>query len=119
LALAIIQALLGQRSVAQLNRWMVEEVLAAISLSQRRNLKMRGRIAVPTALRSVRVQHPGPEIAEVSAHVTIGKRSVAMAFRLEALGDRWLCTALELGAPRESEAIVPLAQFRSRVIGSS
>jgi hypothetical protein len=119
LALAIIQALLGQRSVAQLNRWMVEEVLAAISLSQRRNLKMRGRIAVPTALRSVRVQHPGPEIAEVSAHVAIGKRSVAMAFRLEALGDRWLCTALELGAPRESEAIVPLAQFRSRVIGSS
>ena len=119
LALAIIQALLGQRSVAQLNRWMVEEVLAAISLSQRRNLKMRGRIAVPTALRSVRVQHPGSEIAEVSAHVAIGKRSVAMAFRLEALGDRWLCTALELGAPRESEPIVPLAQFRSRVIGSS
>ena len=119
LALAVIQALLGQRPAAQLNRWMVEEVLAAISLSQRRNLKMRGRIAVPTALRSVRVQHPGPEIAEVSAHVAIGKRSVAMAFRLEALGDRWLCTALELGAPRESEAIVPLAQFRSRVIGSS
>jgi hypothetical protein len=28
----------------------------------------------------------------------IGKRSAAMAFRLEALGDRWLCTALELGA---------------------
>ena len=119
LALAVIQALLGQRPAAQLNRWMVEEVLAAISLSQRRNLKMRGRIAVPTALRSVRVQHPGPEIAEVSAHVAIGKRSVAMAFRLEALGDRWLCTALELGAPRESEPIVPLAQFRSRVIGSS
>jgi hypothetical protein len=28
----------------------------------------------------------------------IGKRSAAMAFRLEALGDRWLCTALELCA---------------------
>jgi hypothetical protein len=37
-------------------------------------------------------------VAEVSAHVVIGKRSAAMAFRLEALGDRWLCTALELGA---------------------
>jgi hypothetical protein len=87
---------------------MVEEVLAAISLSQRRNLKMRGRIAVPTALRSVRVQHPGPEIAEVSAHVAIGKRSVAMAFRLEALGDRWLCTALELGAPGNPSQLFPL-----------
>ena len=108
LALAVIQALLGQRPAAQLNRWMVEEVLAAISLSQRRNLKMRGRIAVPTALRSVRVQHPGPEIAEVSAHVAIGKRSVAMAFRLEALGDRWLCTALELGAPGNPSQLFPL-----------
>ena len=97
LALAIIQALAGQRPAAQLNRWMVEEVLAAISMSQRRNLKVPGRIALHTALRSVRVQHAGPEVAEVSAHVAIGKRSAAMAFRLEALGDRWLCTALELG----------------------
>jgi hypothetical protein len=97
LALAVIQTLLGQRPVAQLNRWMVEEVLAAISMSQRRNLKVRGRIAVHTALLSVRVQYPGPEVAEVSAHVAIDKRSAAMAFRLEALGDRWLCTALELG----------------------
>jgi hypothetical protein len=97
LALAIIQALTGQRPAAQLNRWMVEEVLAAISMSQRRNLKVPGRIALHTALRSVRVQHAGPEVAEVSAHVAIGRRSAAMAFRLEALGDRWLCTALELG----------------------
>jgi len=98
LALAIVQTLLGQRPAAQLNRWMVEDVLAAISMAQRHNLKVRGRTAIPAALHSVRVQHPGPEVAEVSAHVVIGKRSTAMAFRLEALGDRWLCTALELGA---------------------
>lgn len=98
LALIVIQTLLGQRPVAQLNRWMVDDVLAAISLMQRHNLKVRGRTAVPAALRSVRVQHPSPEAVEVSAHVVIGKRSTAMAFRLEALGDRWLCTALELGA---------------------
>lgn len=97
LALAIIQALLGQRPVAQLNRWVADEVLAAISMYQRRSLRAPSRIAEPTALRSVRVQHPGREVAEVAAHVVIGKRSVAMAFRLEALGDRWLCTALELG----------------------
>jgi Family of unknown function (DUF6459) len=98
LALAIIQVLLGKRPAAQLNRWMVDDVLAAISLMQRHNLKVRGRTAVPAAVRSVRVQHPSPEAVEVSAHVVIGKRSAAMAFRLEALGDRWLCTALELGA---------------------
>jgi Family of unknown function (DUF6459) len=98
LALALIQALLGQRPVAQLNRWAADEVLAAISMCQRRNLPLRGRIAIPAAVRSVRVQHPEPGVAEVAAHVAIGKRSAAIAFRLEALGDRWLCTALELGA---------------------
>jgi hypothetical protein len=98
LALAIIQALLGQRPVAQLNRWVGDEVLAAISMYQRRRMRVPGRVAVPVALRSVRVQHPAQEVAEVAAHVVIGRRSAAMAFRLEALGDRWLCTALELGA---------------------
>jgi hypothetical protein len=106
LALAIIQALTGQRPAAQLNRWVVEEVLAAISIYQRRRLRVNGRIAESIALRSIRIQHPDPEVAEVAAHLIIGKRSAAMAFRLEALGDRWLCTALELGA-----------QWR-RVIGS-
>ena len=97
LALAIVQAVLGQRSVSQLNRWVVDEVLVAISMYQRRSLALHGRIAIPAAVRSVRIQHPDPGVAEVAAHVAIGKRSAAMAFRLEALGDRWLCTALELG----------------------
>jgi hypothetical protein len=102
LARAVMQTLLGQRSVGTLNRWVVEEVLAAISICQRRSLSIRGRTAVPIALRSIHVQHPDPEVAEVSAHLAIGKRSAAMAFRLEALGDRWLCTALELGTRIES-----------------
>jgi hypothetical protein len=114
LALAVIQTLLGQRPVAQLNRWVAEEVLVAIGFHQRRSLSLQGRIVVPTALRSVRVQHPGPEVAEVSAHLIIGKRSAAMAFRLEALGDRWLCTALELGTRMERG----YARQRSLVDGS-
>lgn len=102
LALALTQSLLGQRSAAQLNRWVVDEVLVAIGMYQRRSLALHGRIAIPTAVRSIRVQHPDPEVAEVAVHVAIGKRSAAMAFRLEALGDRWLCTALELGLRMES-----------------
>jgi Family of unknown function (DUF6459) len=102
LALALTQSLLGQRSVAQLNRWVVDEVLAAIGMYQRRLLALHGRVAIPSAVRSVRVQHPDPNVAEVAVHVAIGKRSAAMAFRLEALGDRWLCTALELGLRMES-----------------
>ena len=55
LALAVIQTLLGQRSVAQLNRWVAEDVLTSISMYQRRSLRVNGRIAVPAALRSVRI----------------------------------------------------------------
>jgi hypothetical protein len=97
LALAVIQALVGRRPVAQLNRWIAEDVLAAISIYQRRNLREHGRMAVPIAVHSVRVQHPDPAVAEVAAHMVIAKRSTAMAFRLDAFGDRWMCTALELG----------------------
>lgn len=97
LALAIIQVLLGQRPAAQLNRWLADDVLVAISIHRRRNLRQHGRIVVPTALRSVHVQHPDAAVAEVAAHLVIDKQSAAMAFRLEAFGDRWMCTALELG----------------------
>lgn len=112
LALAVIQTLLGQRPAAQLNRWVVEEVLAAISICQRRSLSLQGRTTVPAAVRSIHVQHPDPEVAEVSAHLAIGKRAAAMAFRLEALGDRWLCTALELGTRSESLANARLGHER-------
>ena len=46
LALALTQSLLGQRSVAQLNRWVVDEVLVAIGMYQRRSLALHGRIAL-------------------------------------------------------------------------
>ena len=69
--------LLGQRPVAQLNRWMVEEVLAAISYVPATQSEDPWADRPRTALRSVRVQHPGPEVAEVSAHVAIGKQSAA------------------------------------------
>jgi hypothetical protein len=99
--------------VAQLNRWMAEEVLVAISMYQRRSLSLHGRLAIPTALRSVRVQHPDPEVAEVSAHAVIGRQSAALAFRLEALGDRWLCTALELGIRMERGYVPATSRVKS------
>ena len=87
LALAVIQTLLGQRSVLSAQplggRGRPCTRSACISGAA---FRVNGRIAVPAALRSVRIQHPDPEVAEVSAHVVVGKRSAAMAFRLEALG---------------------------------
>ncbi len=97
LAVALVEALHARRPVAQLNRWVDDDVLTAIFLHQRRRRTEPVRLTSAPTLRSVRVQHPHPEVAEVSAHVSVMGRSVAMAFRLEALTDRWLCAALELG----------------------
>jgi hypothetical protein len=95
LALAVLQAMLGQRPLAQLNRWLADDVLSTVTMQQRRHLLHQGRVVRPVLIRSVRVQHPGAEAAEVAAHVVVGTRDSAIAFRLEALGDRWLGTALE------------------------
>lgn len=112
LAQAMIETLHALRPAAQLNRWVAEDVLATLTLHQRRRRVARAaasrsgshpsaRTAPPPVLRSVRLQHPCPDVAEVSAHVVVAGRSTALAFRLEACGTRWLCTALELG-PRPS-----------------
>ena len=96
LALAVLQALLAQRPVAQLNRWLADDVLSVVSMQQRRRRIEPDRALRPVMVRSIRIQHPAAEVAEVSAHVVVGSRDTALAFRLEALGERWLCTALEL-----------------------
>jgi hypothetical protein len=96
LALAVLQALLAQRPIAQLNRWLADDVLSAVSLRQRRRRTEPGRAARQVVVRSVWVQHPSSEVAEVSAHLLVGTKHMAVAFRLEARGDRWVCTAFEL-----------------------
>ena len=107
LAPAVMQAVLAQRPIAQLNRWLADDVLAEVSRLQRRRRGSGNRTLIPVALRSVRVQHPAPESAEVAAHLVIGTRTVAIARRLEATavgltGGRWLCTVLEFGPPGQT-----------------
>jgi hypothetical protein len=107
LAPAVIQVLLAQRPIAQLNRWLADDVLAEVSRLQRRRRSAGHRAIIPVVLRSVRVQHPGPEAAEVAAHLMIGTRSAALALRLEATaagstGGRWLCTVLDFGPPAQT-----------------
>jgi hypothetical protein len=114
LALGLAETLSGRRPVGQLSRWVDERVRSTLSraLHVRRpgpaesaftsvapssRLESSVGSARPVQLRSVRLQFPHPEAVEVAAHVVTGGRSSAFAFRLESLGDRWLCTALDLG----------------------
>lgn len=109
LAVAVVEALLARRPVAQLNRWLSDEVLASVTLHQRRRRAATGS-ATPPQLVTVRVQHPSPRAAEVAALLRVGRRPLVLAFRLEALGERWLCTALELGRPgADDDAVTPAA----------
>jgi Family of unknown function (DUF6459) len=96
LVVAVVQALLAQRPIAQLNRWLADDVLAAVSRKARQHRSTPSRSVLRIGLLSLRVQHPHPEVAEVAARVAIGATTTALALRLDVLGDRWLCTALEI-----------------------
>ena len=95
LAVTVLEVLSGRRPAGQLSRWLDEPVLAA--LAARLPRRRAGSLSPAPTLRSVRVQHPGPGVAEVAVHGRLGERAVPVAFRLEARSERWLCTALELG----------------------
>jgi Family of unknown function (DUF6459) len=95
LALGVLQALLGQRPIAQLNRWLADDVLSTVTAQHRRRRAQPEPAIRRVRVRSVRVQHPGSGVAEVSAHLLVGTGHAALALRLEALGERWICTALE------------------------
>lgn len=98
-AQAVIEVLSGLRPIAQLVRWTSAHVYEEI----RRNTGASGdwarspRTAERLAVRSVRLSLPRDDVTEVSAVVEVGGRARALALRLEAEGERWLCTELELG----------------------
>jgi len=103
LAQLLIETLQELRPIGQLNRWVDDQVLAAITIQRRQRTaaRSRSRPTRPATLRSLHLQFPTPLAAEVAAHFTLGRRSIALAFRLEEFYGRWLCTAVELG-PRVS-----------------
>ncbi|HSE09423.1 MAG TPA: Rv3235 family protein [Nocardioidaceae bacterium] len=100
-AQAVVEVLGGDRPLSQLVRWTSHRVyveldrrlkiLARSSHSGRRTRTIRPQV------RSVHVCHPTAESAEVSVHVRYGQRSRAIAARLDLVGGRWQCTALQLG----------------------
>jgi hypothetical protein len=97
LAQLLIETLQGLRPIGQLNRWVDDRVLAAMTIQRRRQLtNQRGPLRTrPAVLHSLHVQFPTPVAAEVAAHLILRGRSIALAFRIEEFYDRWLCTAVE------------------------
>lgn len=100
-AQAVVEVLGGDRPVTQLLRWTSGHVYEDLT----RRVRILARTAPATQrlrtirpqVRSVHVCHPTPDCAEVSIHVRHGRRSRAIAARLERADGRWQCTALQLG----------------------
>ena len=99
LARLLVETLQGLRPIGQLNRWVDEHVLAAITVYQRQHAERPSaqRPTRPAVLQSVHVQFPTPLAVEAAAHLRLGRRSIAIAFRLQEFYGRWLCTAVEIG----------------------
>ncbi|HET8603064.1 MAG TPA: Rv3235 family protein [Marmoricola sp.] len=98
---ALVEVTSGDRGPQQLLRWTTEEVYD--DLSRRAQALQRTAPAdrrvrrIRPHVRSVRVFRPHPAAVEVSIHVRHGKRSQAIAARIDRVGDRWCCTAVQFG----------------------
>jgi hypothetical protein len=100
-AQAVVEVLGGDRPLSQLVRWTSRRVYLELerrlTVLARTPVDARRRRTVRPQVRSVRVCHPTAEAAEVSVHVRYGRRSRAIAARLELVRGRWQCTVLQLG----------------------
>lgn len=109
LGLAIGQAVLGVRPLSQLQTWLSVAVLADLRCrarqQARQNPKPAHGVAPPVRVVSVRIQCPTPRTVEATVHLRIGPGSLALGVRLQAVGQRWLCTALARPQPRFLSAL--------------
>lgn len=100
-AQAVVEVTGGDRPVTQLLRWTSPRVYADLSrrvqiMAHTRPVAQRQRTIRPQ-VRSVHVFQPVPTGAEVAVHVRHGRRSRAIAARLELRSGHWTCTDLRIG----------------------
>ena len=98
----IAEAIDGRRPIESLGRWLDEWALAEVSRHARLQRRERARhpATTPMPLASVvslRTQFTHRRVLEVAVHVRRGRRSLAWAFQLIGVGDRWRCVAVALG----------------------
>lgn len=91
----LLEAISGIRPISQLDRWLAPPAMTHLTRRARRH-PIRDR----ACLQAIHLHRIGPARAEVVAVVSWPDRRAAMAFRLDGIGGRWLCSALDLSALR-------------------
>lgn len=96
---AVVEVLSSDRPLTQLVRWTDSTVYAEIASRQSRLAARaaRGARSGRPHVATVHIYQPTDDVAEISARVTTGGRSRAIAARLDLRRDRWLCTAIHFG----------------------
>jgi len=102
LARAIAEVSIGERPPGQLTRWVARDELArltrrAAAIARHPSSRAQRGVSRLRIVRAVRVCPVAPGIVETSAVLVGGDRAQAIAIRLEAVADRWLATAVQLG----------------------
>jgi hypothetical protein len=102
IACAVAEVSIGARPAGQLTRWVARDELARLARRgtfAARHPSMAGRRSTPSTriVRAVRLCPIAPGIIEASAVLVGSDRAQAIALRIEAVGGRWLATAVELG----------------------
>jgi hypothetical protein len=97
---AVVEVIACDRPLTQLIRWTSHGVYTEIARRRQyvaRHRAVNGVLPARQQVASLRLSEPWPGCAEVTARITFGARSRAVAARLDRRGDRWVCTALEFG----------------------
>lgn len=97
----LVEVTAGDRGPQQLLRWTSQQVyddLTRRAQEVRRSSPPDQRLRrIRPQVRSVRVFRPSPTAAEVCIHVRHGRRSQAIAARIDVVDGRWCCTAVQFG----------------------
>lgn len=103
-AQACVEVVLGDRPASQLVRWATPEIhreiayrAGVVARASVHGQARGGRPPVRPQVQNVRTCFVGDQAVEMCVRVKYGERSRALAGRLEVIGGRWQCTALEFG----------------------
>lgn len=97
---AVVEVVSSDRPLTQLVRWTDPDVYADLRQRRERVAQHRKPGQVRTGRQHVATVHlrrSSLDSAEVAARVTLGRRSRAIAARLDFQRGRWLCTAITFG----------------------
>jgi hypothetical protein len=97
LAQAMVEVLAGIRPAAQLAAYTTLHVLEQLERSAGRFTRRGASPARRPTVTSVHVGRPLAAVAEACVVVDTGGRRRVLALRLDEVGGRWRCTALEVG----------------------